>query len=451
MPADGVRTAVRLWIAGVAAALGYRFFHFIGLNSVNILFWDQWDFFTSFFPGGHPTLAKLFLWQHGPPRLGLGLVIDRFLYTASGWNVRVEAFVIGACIFGAMLLALLLKRKLFRRLTWTDAAIPFIFLTLVQWDTMVGTPNLGYGALPLLLILLYCLVLIHPQDGLRYPLLLGINFLLIYTGFGLFMGIVTIAVFALECYWRLRGSISTPIWRPFVALLVACAEQASFFVNYTFAPAADCFTFPHPPFKPYLVFFNVMFANYSGIWVPDAAGWKLPDTVMSLAGTAPAFILGVVFLIQIYKLLKPEADYRPALVIGVLTGYSMLFALNTAVGRLCLGQGGAFTARYATLLIPAFLGLYLFAAGLRAPVAIRILAMCLAAGLVVPGSLVTPPGYLYYVNGKRAWAACYLQKESIAECDSETHFQVYPGAERTHLRQKLKFMKENRLSLFAGQ
>lgn len=455
-PREGI--AVRVWIALVTALLGYRFFHFIWLNAVNIPFWDQWDFLTSFFAGGHPSPSTLFLWQHGPVREGLGLIADKYLYAATAWNIRAESFFIGGCIFAAMLLALALARRSFGRLSWMDAAIPLIFLTLIQWETMIGTPNPAYSAIPLLLILLYSFALLQPGYLLRYGLLLALDFLLIYTGFGLFMGIVTICVFALECYWRLRGPASVPAAVPWLGLALAAATLGSFFIHYTFSPAADCFTFPHPPFQPYLVFFTVMFANFSGIWIPPDHGWIPPVAAMRIAGTIPMLVLGVVFLIQVWRLLKSGSSRRIALVAGSLIAFSGLFALNTAIGRTCLGPGGAFGSRYASLLIPAFLGLYLSVRELLVSfpqvhygAALRGLAVALLAILVVPGSVVTPTLYGYWASGKRAWANCYLQTGDIAACDSRTHFQIYPNPATTELKRKLDYLKDRRLSLFAGR
>lgn len=441
--------AVRLWLALATVLLAYRFFHFIWLNAVNIPFWDQWDFLSSFFPGGHPTLSTLFLWQHGPPRLGLGLIADKYLYAATAWDVRAESLFIGACLFAAMLLALALARKLFGRFSWTDAAIPFIFLTLIQWETMILTPNAGYSGVPMVLMLLYSLALLQPGYLSRYALLLALDFLLIYTGFGLFMGVITICVFVLECYWRLRRWTSMPASAPWLGLGLACAAQGCFFIHYTFAPAADCFTFPHAPFAPYLIFFTVMFANFSGIWIPPHYGWIPPITALRIAGALPMLVLAAVFFVQVYRLLKRGPGRRVKLVAAVLIGYSGLFALNTAVGRACLGPSGAFGSRYSTLLIPAFLGLYLSFRELRMPPAPRVWATILVAILVVPGGVITPDSYLFWVRGKRAWAACYLEKNDIAACDASTHFQIYPQPATTRLKEKLDYLKQRRLSLFA--
>ena len=69
--------------------------------SVNILFWDQWDFYTPLF--NHAPLWQIFVWQHGPHREGIGLVLDKLVLESSGWNSRAEAlFMAGALLAEAL-------------------------------------------------------------------------------------------------------------------------------------------------------------------------------------------------------------------------------------------------------------------------------------------------------------------------------------------------------------
>lgn len=460
MAARGWRalTSPAVFVAAVAALLGYRFFHFIALYAVNIPYWDQWDFLSDFFPGGRPTLLRLFLHQHGPHREGVGLIADKLLYAATAWNIRAESFMIGACIFAAMLLALALKRKLAGRLRWTDAAIPLIFLTLVQWETLIGTPNPAYSAIPLLLILLYSLALLEKAWPARYGMVLVLNFLLLFTGFGIFMSVVTAGVFLLEIYWRARGWSSVPAGGSITALLGACGSAAVFLIGYHFAPAADCFTIPHAPWAPYAEFASILFANFAGLWILGVRAPNIPLPLMHLAGIVPILAAGAAFLLLASALVRkktPEALRRKCMVPAVLLAFSGLFAVDTAAGRTCLGLSSAFNSRYTTLLIPAFLGIFLtleawLARELRpASAMIRRTALILFAVLILPGGVITPPAFHYSSVGKRAWASCYLQRASIAECDRLTHFQIYPQPERTHLESKLAYLRERRLSFFS--
>src|ERR1039458_9983618 len=63
--------------------------------SVNLLFWDQWDFYTPLFQ--HASLGQIFNWQHGVHREGIGLVLDKLVLESTRWNSRAEAlFMVGA-------------------------------------------------------------------------------------------------------------------------------------------------------------------------------------------------------------------------------------------------------------------------------------------------------------------------------------------------------------------
>ena len=433
-----------LVIAVVAAALGIRFFRFISQYSVNVLFYDQWDFFGSFFRG-KPTFAELFFWQHGPHREGVGLVADWFLYPATHWNVRAESFLIGACIFIAMILALWIKRKLFGAFGYSDVAIPLIFLTLAQYETLIGTPNAAYAGFPLLLIMLYSLALLVPRAPLRYGLVLLANFLLIYTGFGLFMGAVTLGYFALECYRSLRRISPVRPLLPIGGLLLAAASLGSFFLNYTFSPAVDCFTPPGRDVLPYGRFMALMFANFFGL--------KMSVEDLTLLGAATLLLAVGVMALQAINLLRGGGSGNTPVIIAALLGYTLLFSANTAVGRLCLGLPlAAQVSRYATLLIPGYLAFYFFLQSIRFALP-RAAGSLLLIALFYADIGSAPQDHWssirWYANGKRAWVACYKQTGDIAHCDQATHFPIYPHPANTGLAAKLEYLKQHHLNLFA--
>jgi hypothetical protein len=428
-------------VAGVMAALGARFFLVISQYSVNVFFYDQWDFLTPFFRH-QPGIAELFFWQHGPHREGIGLIADRFLYPLTHWNARTDSFLIGGSIFAAMLLALLLKRKLYGPLSYSDLAIPLIFLTLQQYEAVVSTPNPGYSGFPLLMMMLYCVALLGRNRWLRYSLVLALNFLLIYTGFGFFMGVVTVGVFLLECYWSWCQMTSVPFPQALTGLLVAVASVASFFVHYTFSPAADCFQVPRSHLLQYPGFMALMFSAFV---VP-----RHPSVSWGMMLLGAAILLGMAAVLGWHLLhLRRCAGPDPHLIGGVLLGYSLLFSANAAIGRLCLGLRGAYTSRYVTLLIPAFLALYFYL--LSKPWrGKRNLVLAIWILLLLPSAMHKPRFEMrWFSDGKRAWANCYVRTENIRYCDQSTNFAVYPlPPEQTGLQQKLDYLKQHRLNLF---
>jgi hypothetical protein len=435
----------RATVAVVVAvgALGIKFFYFISAFSVNVLYYDQWDFLTPFFKG-NPGLRELFLWQHGPHRLGLGLVFLKPLYEITRWNTRVEALCIGGCVFLAMVLALWLKTKLIGALSYSDVAIPLIFLTLTQYETFLGAADPAYSAIPLVLILVYCLVLLLRNHLARYALMVVLNLLLVYTGFGLFMGFVTLGVFGFECLRRIQGRSQIPLGHSIFGGFLAAASLASFFGHYTFMGAADCFG--QAPWTWYPRFMALMFSSFLGP--------RTPLSLMTLAGFIGLSIVLAMLAVEVLRLLRrPEEKTswqieRARLVIAVLMTYSTLFVFSTAAGRACLGPETGQAPRYSTLLIPAYFGIYLFLLTLPAG-SLRTRALPLFLLVIAPGGVLWPNASgQRLADGKRAWMACFTEHGDARYCDHSTGFPIYPHPERTDLQGKLNYLRQHRLSFF---
>ena len=429
-----------LAIAAFIAVLGARLFLVIWKYSINVFFYDQWEYLTPFFRH-QPSIAELFFLQHGPHREGVGLLADKFLYPLTHWNARVDSFIIGATIFVAMLLALRLKCRLFGPLAYSDVAIPVIFLSLAQYEMLVGASNPACSGFPLLMTMLYCLALLGRNRLLRYSLVLALNFLLIYTGYGLFMGAVTVGVFLLECYWSWRHMTSVPFAQALTGLAVAAASLASFFIHYSFSPGVDCFEVPRHHFLQYLRFMALMF---SGSVVPRPLHVSSGITVL---GLAILLIVVGIFGWHLLHLLKQEVN-DAHLIGAVLLSYCLLFSANASVGRLCLGLPAAFASRYVTLLIPAFLAIYFYLLS-RSWHGKRNLVLTLWVLLLLPAALRKPwEDIRWYSNGKRDWADCYVRSRNINSCDRSANFWVHPYPEQVGLQQKLDYLEQHQLNLF---
>jgi hypothetical protein len=425
----------------VVGVLGARFFLLIAKYSVNLFWWDQWDYFASFFRGD-PGIVELFTLQVGPHREGVGLILDRFLYPLTHWDTRVDAYIIGTCIFGAMLLAFQLKRRLFGSITYFDVAIPLLFLPLAQYETLLGTPNPSYAGFPLLMIMLYCYALLNANPYLKISLLLLLNFLLIYTGFGLFMGVVTVGIFAIECYRCMRRSTNTPPVLALTGLVVAAASLGSFFMHYHFSPAVDCFEFPHHPIRDYPSFVAIMFSRFiiggQGLLFAMVVGIPIAIAAMSLAG------------FHFSRGLTHNSAATPHWIPLVLLSYSLLFSADCAIGRVCLGlPKAAQSSRYVTLMIPAFLAMYFWIVSLSASIR-RTAVSLLFIVLLMPAALLTPRGARRSTDTKQAWSECYLRNHNIEYCDQIAGFSIYPenGPNRSALTRKLEFLQERNLNFF---
>lgn len=420
----------------VYAALAWRFFGMISRQAVNVFYNDQWDFNDATLFEKH-TLWEIFRWQYGPQRHGLGGVAMKLLEPSIRWNSRYEAYGIGAILLVATLLALYLKTRLFGPLSYGDAIIPAFFLTPAQFEIVIGATNPGWSAIPLLLMILYCLCWMIGLSGWKYVGVLLINFLLIYTGYGIFLGLLTPAAIAIA-YWRTKevGSVA--------AFWISIASLLSFFVGYrSHLSGAECFSvFPSNPVL-YALFMSSMYGN--------AAGLKGSTALVVVVGVM-MLVISIVALDILLKRLRHDdsTSLTRDLVTSILIAFCLIFMLGTAYGRSCLGMGFAMMPRYVTYTVLGFYGLYLFSLSISRKRMRALLAttLCLLALLSsVRMNRYDAETAAYISNGKRAWRDCYLQRHDAQRCDAVTGFQIYPEYS-AEFQRKLDFLERNQLNLF---
>lgn len=423
----------------VFAATLFRLIAVVNRYSVNMIFWDQWDFYTPLF--NRASLWRIFTWEHAPIREGIGLVLDKFVLDATRWNTRAEAlFMVGILVLAAMA-ALLLKQKLYCRLGYSDVVIPCLFLTFAQLEILIGEENPSYSVFPELLLILYCLAWTISKPILRYASVLLLNFLLIFTGFGFFMGLVTIGILLLDLRREFRASGSLRLSA--VALVLAIVSQASFFYRYQWSTEITCPIFG-AHFWQYPWFMGLMMAYFFGLRTTVAA---------SILGGSLALIAVAVLAWHLWRLWRDRGWSPIDVTVVILLAYTLLFQANTALGRVCLGlPWAAQFSRYMGLLVPAFLAIYLHVLTWRAN-RIRTAAQIVFALALVPSTLLIPAGYSPQTvhDGKAAWRACILQTGQIDYCDRTTSFPVYPFPRKTHLLEKLQFLQQNQLNLYSGE
>lgn len=430
----------RVFVFGVSLILAVRLFRLASRYAVNIFFSDQWDFDNATLFEKH-SVWEMFRWQHGPHRQGLAALVSRLLEPLFHWNSRGEAFLASAIVLAAALCAFYLKTRLWGPVTFSDVAIPLIFFTPAQFETLWVTPNLAHGPLPLLLLILYCIALTCERKTTKYALILVINFLAVYTGFALFLGFVTPALLLID--WYLARKAGTSPYIAVVALALSLLSLGSFFSGYKLQPGAECFSLrPLSPVR-YLIFMDGMLAHNLGARGPQIISIPLGTAVLAaMFGALRSFSHDL-------------RTYRYAakhLIPAVLVTYCLIFCTAAAYGRTCLGTHVAFDSRYTEYVALGLLGVYLHFIGLGRPRGTILTALLLA--IVLIGSLRIPPedryGMEYYRAIKANWRSCYLRTEDIHKCDEEARFPIYPWPEVTNLKGKLAFLKQNKLNLYSG-
>lgn len=417
----------------------WRLLAVVSHYSVNLIFWDQWDFYTPLFR--HASLWEIFTWEHSPHREGIGLVLDKFVLEWTHWNSRAEALFMVGVLVAAAALALGLKRKLFGRFEVSDCVIPCLFLTFAQMEVLVGEENPSYSVFPELLLVLYCLAWMIRNKVLRYALVLFLNFLSIYTGFGFFAGIVTIGVLLVDFCRRARAKSKS--WSLAAgALLAAAVSFGSFFYHYRWDPSISC-RIPDAHPVHYAWFVSLLMSYFLGL---RAVVWATVVGVL-LAGAALVLLVG--HGVRLWR----QQQWQPVdLTIVILLSFSSLFAVNAALGRSCLGlPEAAQFSRYMGLLVPAFLAMYFHLLTWQ-PSRWRTAALAFFVIALIPGMVRMPNGYSPQIvsEGKRAWKACILQSGNIGYCDSATGSPAYPNPRRTQMLEKLRYLQTNRLNLYSG-
>ncbi len=427
--------------------LSGRLLQLVDKYSVNIFFWDQWDFYTPLFE--NRSLWEIFSYLHFPHRQGIAMVVDKYVFELSNWDTRIETFFIVFVVILTSILALYLKYKLYKKISFSDIFIPLLFLNAGAYESYLQVPNPSHSAFPLLIVLLYCLTLTFKNIHAKYIFLLLANFLGIYTGFSIFLGLLT-PVLILFGIVENRKNGKTFFFLILI-FFISIISFLSFFINYKFGSASSCFVFPHTKPFEYVEYISL---QYIGIIRPTGAinsGVYL-GFIFAAFTVISAFLFSIRIFSDAYKSIPAKKNL---LVIISLLLFSLLFSLNNAIGRVCFSVDYGQNSRYYIYLVPGFLGIY-FAI-------FEISKKNKKFGLFFSVVVVILFGYsnfkfksridfqifkAVYFKGKKEWKECYVKYQDIEVCDKKTGFKIYPYAKGTSLREKLDFLKENKYNLF---
>jgi hypothetical protein len=438
-PALGHGYASSILFGVTALALIFRFCWVVSTYAVNLFFYDEWATYSSLFDP--QPWWRIFVAEHAPHRQGLGVVVATKLLSFAHWDSRVQAFIVATAIVIAMILATYLKIRAFSPISPWDIAIPVIFLGLGQWETMLGASGASPQAFPLLLIVAYCFAWIESRGLFNYVLVLIINFVLIFTGYGICMAGITLLLFGLEAHHGARAHDRRRTMTALLSLAIATASLASFFYGYQFHPSVACYQFPYHDLAAYPVFLGLMFANFLAV--------KQGVILASIVGMGVIVVVSSLLALHIRALGKGSSAERASMLIVILLGFSLTVSAATAVGRVCLGPEGARASRYLTLLIPAFLGIYFSILAIRNDRK-RVALAGIFILLLLPSCVRRSHKEIEDFSAlKQNWKQCYLAHEDIRFCDAEANFQLHPCPECIQMKEKLEFLKRNRLNLYA--
>jgi hypothetical protein len=441
-------------VATATVLLSGRLFRLISRYAVNIFFWDEWDNKTATLFQKN-SLWDMFTWQRGWHRLGLGALLEKALDPIFQWNSGSESFILGCVVAVAAICAVWLKIRLYGRLSIWDIAIPAIFFTPAQWETLYMTPIFSQGPLPFLLILLYCLAWTCETSAVRYTLVLLINFVTTFTGFGIFLGVLTPGLLTLD-YLSYQPSKRSKSGNFISRLLISIASLGYFFLGYVRTRGVDCQHFQPSTLKDYATFLMLMAADF---FAPNGRG-----TYARVAGSALLIGLLVSLTCAVCALLRrtdisvPIQEQTSRLIMVTLAAVGLATCVTIAYLRLCAGLEVALAPRYTVYIQIGALGLYLYLLGIRQPWMRRSLLSVLVVSVVVACLHADRVGMAHFRDGKQRWKACYLQSENVEQCNETTGFLIYrlPGGyprvdekrQNLTLQEKLQFLKRTRQNLY---
>jgi hypothetical protein len=430
-------------LIAVFTMLAWRQHHYVDSYAVNIMSWDQWDFYRPLFEGR--GWWATFVQQHGPHRQGIGFIVTRVFAELSGWNSRWDAFLISHFLIAAAALAVALTRRFSNGPSLAWLGVPLLFFNVRQDPAIIGAANLSHGGMPVFLITATGLCWFIKRDGLRYALLCALTFCLVFTGFGLFMGLVTPVLFAIEGIHALRTGDKRRIALVAVGLSLVALTWLTFKHGYKFDPAIGDFRFPYE--KPW------EYVEFAGLLVSFFLGISGSSTLAMTLGVVGLVALGAIGAISGWQLLRsgPHREPRSAVIFG-FSAFTLIFCANTAIGRVMGGMEGAFAHRYVTLLIPGGCAVLLFLLSRRGSRLFDRLAVFYVVLLAIGTTWLHQVEWDFSRaerDGRLGWKKAYLHTHSEKEANESTGFRIYPGS----VKERLDFLERNQLNLFnpAGQ
>ena len=427
--------------AAVFVVLAARQVAFVHRYAVDVLFWDSWELYTNRFVSGGWWAA--FDQQYGPHRQGLGGLLIRVMAVHSRWDTRWDAAAVSGSLIAAVPLGVWLAWRCGVR-GWPLVGVPVAYLNARQYTMFIASANPAHGALPVLLLTGLCLSWFARPVALRLTLVAGLTGVLIFTGFGLFAGLLTPPLLWVERSSAVRRGDRRHAAAVTAALVVTLLAWVAFAHGWRSDTATDRFHFP--PDRPVecLYFVGVLLGNAVGVGAASGS----PAPVAVATGLAIAAVAATVCVTRGRRALRAGVSRDPASVaIFCLAAFGLLFATQAAVGRMAEGWRSGTAPRYVTLCIPLLLAILLdwatSAASWRRRAAIGFVLL-LAAGTTVlwPADRASAAGLS---AGCLRWRAAYLATHDQLAADRRSGFTLSPVYD---LNPRLDFLRRRQLNLF---
>jgi hypothetical protein len=241
-------------------------------------------------------------------------------------------------------------------------------------------------------------------------------------------------------------------------LLVSLASIGSFFHGYIPTAGIGCYSqFQQSSVAGYFGFLALIAANFFALnghgLFPQAVGLTLFIAILI------SLVCAAWNLLQRRQSNVSQPQHARQVVITALTAIGITSCMVIAYVRLCAGLQAAEAPRYTVYVQIGVLGLYLQLTAFRWQWNRRLLMTLLVVSASIACLHSSRQAMVRVRDGKQRWRTCYLQIESIEECNQNAGFLIYPlpgesrrldeKRQRLTLQEKLDYLRKNRLNLYS--
>ncbi|MFA6253933.1 MAG: hypothetical protein WC640_01575 [Candidatus Paceibacterota bacterium] len=393
----GEEKFIKVFLLAGFTAIVYSFAFFIASRAVDIPYLDQWSLADIITDKTHYNFWQLFFYQHNEHRIGVGLLIIKFLASFSNWSQLLEIKFISFLLIASAGLLTYAKYLASQKLEWLDIFIPFLVLNIFQVENLIWGFQISF-ILPFFFLSLWLVAMLKIKStDWRYSILTIIAFLSSYSSFhGLFLPLITIGL-ALFDYFKNQKERRVIMFAGLANILIIVSYFIGYVQDFQTKLSADAL--------PILKYFSTTLSGGFFYLRNDFVNYIL------------LFVLLVFLVLAIYRIFKPGLN-KNCLVGLVLIIFGVLFILTLALGRSSFGLTQGLSYRYITFSMLLPLGLFFVFADFKKGWMFKMVLFAFMVGSFLMFS-VWPIKWAndQKVNGQRA-LGCYtnIKQEDVGQC-----------------------------------
>lgn len=418
-------------IGAVTVVLGFRLLDFVNLYGSELVYKDRWQTMEPLF--FDYSWWEGFAFQHGPHRLGLIFFLFKLDAYFGDWNCRVDLFAQASIYILTSFLALGLKIKLTKKLSYSDVIIPLILLSPHAAHTMFSNPFV-HGLVPLFAVGL-CYIYLIKHDFRRILALSIFSFLAAFTGFAF----ILIPVILLIWLFQAAGSNRYRKLIHVIPSLIGMAGVLFILITNVPKPSTEIVSFSASKGLEYAIGLIGSFF----ILQPDT-------TSLIIAGIALTLLIALA--IYVFSKARFQIEDSMSKTILILLGGAVVFWVVNIYGRGHLSIGNVMASRYIPIGMLFALSIYFLFLKLDSDVLRSI--VCIAYVLVLSRMQYKTDHRMNDIAVRsaqlKATTECLLEGNTIDECEEgvSAQYSLHPDPSRVGLQEKIDFLRENQLSIF---